>query len=344
MRLNRFSRNVIFGSVAVAALLASSLLSACSTSSSAKTTGTTATNSATGKTTLVLYGAGTLSVPFNKVITAFEQANPNITVQPQFGGSVKMAKQITQLHEPADILAVADYHVIPQQLYSNNGSAADADWYIGFVSNAITLVYTDKSKGASDITNDNWYNVVAESGVQIGRSNPDTDPSGYQFLQMLKLASQYYNAPSLYDDVMKNAPQTDIRDTETDLISALEAGQIDYLAIYQSDAMQHGFKYLKLPPQINLSDASYASDYAKASVQTANGDLTASPIIYGITIPKDAPHPQAAQAFVKFLLGSQGQSFMQQSGFGVINPPIASGMQNVPSDIQSLVKAWPGGS
>lgn len=344
MRFSFCNRNIIFAGVVIMVLLAGTILSGCNASSTTPqstnptTPSPTSTNQNTGKTTLILYGAGTLAVPFGNVISAFEQANPNITVQPQFGGSVKMAKQITQLHEPADVLGVADFNVIPQQLYSVN----DANWYIGFVSNAITFVYTDKSKGAADINSDNWYKILAEPGVEIGRSNPDTDPSGYQTLQMLELASQYYNDPTLYDDVLKNAPQTNIRDTETDLIAALESGQIDYLALYQSDAIQHNFNYLKLPAQINLSDASLASDYAKVSVHTANGDLTAGPIIYGITIPEDAIHPQAAVQFIQFLISSQGQAIMQQSGFTLVNPAIASGLQNVPAELQSSVNPWPG--
>ncbi len=292
-------------------------------------------------TTLVLYGAGTLAGPFNEIDASYQKANPNIKIQAQFGGSVKMAKQITELHQPADILAVADYNVIPQQLYAHGSQKADANWYAGFVANAITFVYTDKSKGASTINANNWYDVMAQPGVQIGRSNPDTDPSGYQTLQMLQLAESYYKKPGLAQAILKNAPQTNIRDTETELIGALEAGQIDYLAIYRSDAIQHNFKYLKLPAQINLSDASLASDYAKVSVTTKNGTLKAGPIIYAITIPQDAPHPQQAEKWVQYLLGQQGQQTMQQKGFVVVNPPIASGIDNVPAGIKQMVKPWP---
>ncbi len=37
-----------------------------------------------------------------------------------------------------------------------------------------------------------------------------------------------------------------MRGTETSLISALQLGQIDYLAIYRSDALQHHLKFLEL--------------------------------------------------------------------------------------------------
>ncbi len=120
--------------------------------------------------------------------------NAGVTVQAQFGGSVKMAKQITDLHQDADILAVADYNVIPKYMFA---APPHASWYAGIARNAITFVYTDKSKFAGEINADNWYKVLARPGVEIGRSNPDTDPSGYQTVQMLDLAEKDYKAPGL---------------------------------------------------------------------------------------------------------------------------------------------------
>ena len=283
--------------------------------------------------------AGTLAVPFTTLNATFEHAQPGATVQAQFGGSVKMAKQITQLHQPADLLAVADYSVIPNQLFQHDGTA-HASWYIGFAANAITFVYTDKSKGADRITAANWYQVLAQPGIQIGRSNPDTDPSGYQTLQMLTLAERYYHQPGLAQAILKNAPPRNMRDTETALIGALETGQIDYLVICRSDAIH--FKYLELPPQINLSNASLAADYATVSVSTHNGQLTAKPIIYAITIPANAPHPQPATAFIQLLLSPQGRSVLQQDGFTLLDAPIAHGSANLPAALKPLVKPWPG--
>ena len=49
----------------------------------------------------------------------------------------------------------------------------------------------------------NWYKVLTRSGVDIGRSNPDTDPSGYQTVQMLSLAEKYYNDPGLEEGVLR---------------------------------------------------------------------------------------------------------------------------------------------
>ncbi|MDA8335112.1 MAG: extracellular solute-binding protein [Peptococcaceae bacterium] len=297
---------------------------------------------APAKTTLTLYGAGTLAKPFKAVIAAFEAANPNVTFQAQYGGSVKMAEQITKLHEPADLLAVADYHVIPDYLFGKNGQKSYADWYVGFVSNAITFVYTPKSKGAGRINDRNWYQVLAQPGVQIGRSNPNTDPSGYQTLQMLQLAGRYYHQPGLESAILKNSPQTNMRDTETELLGALESGQIDYLAIYRSDAIQHKLKYLNLPVQINLSNPAYATDYARSTAATKNGNLKGAPIIYAITVTKGSPNKALADKFIDFLVSPAGQKIMNDNGFHALSPAPAFNRSQAPADIQQATTPWPG--
>lgn len=292
-------------------------------------------------TTLSVFAAGTLAVPFKQVDQLFEKKFSDIAVQPQFGGSVKMARQITDLHQDADILAVADYNVIPKYLFGGDGKAAYADWYVGFVRNAITFVYTDKSKFANAINADNWYRVLARKGVEIGRSNPDTDPSGYQTVQMLSLAEKYYSSPGLAEKVLANAPLANMRDTETSLISALQLGQIDYLAIYRSDALQHHLKLLNLPAKINLSDPTYASFYAEGIAHTKNGDLTGKPIVYAITIVATSTKKAVAEKYVAFLLGPEGRKVMSDNGFGTFTPAYAMNPAKMPPALQPLVKLWP---
>jgi molybdate/tungstate transport system substrate-binding protein len=328
--------------VAIFVMLVMVATSACAGTSASSASSTAASSTTAPKITLTIFGAGTLANPFKQVDDAFMKQYPNVTIQAQFGGSVKMVKQVTDLHQIADVVAVADYNVIPKYLFGANGTTQYTDWYAGFATNAITFAYTDKSKFANEITPQNWYQVLARPGVQIGRSNPDTDPSGYQTVQMLNLAEKYYNQPGLASAILANAPKTNMRDTETELIAALESGQIDYLAIYRSDALQHHFKYLQLPPQIDLSDAKYSSSYAQATVQTANGNLTAAPIVYAVTIPNNAAHPDWALKYVQFLLGKTGQGAMSDNGFGSLGPAYANDVNKVPAGLKPLVTAWPG--
>jgi molybdate/tungstate transport system substrate-binding protein len=290
-------------------------------------------------TTLTIFAAGTLAMPFRQINALFEKKYPTVTVQAQYGGSVMMARKITDLHQDADLLAVADYKVIPKYMF---GNSAHASWYAGFARNAITFAYTDKSKYAKEMTSQNWYKILARPGVEIGRSNPDTDPSGYQTVQMLNLAEKYYSAPGLEQRVLANAPPTNMRDTETALISALQLGQIDYLAVYRSDALQHRLKFIALPTKINLSDPADAAYYRQGIARTHNGDLSGKPIIYATTIINGSKNAAMAGKYVAMLLGPQGQAVMKSNGFEPLSPAYAVHAEAMPAALKTLVGPWPG--
>lgn len=287
--------------------------------------------------TLTVFGAGTLSTPFTAEIQAFTKASPAVTVHSQFGASGDMIKDVTQVGQPDDVLGVADYSLIPKLMFP-----ASATWYLGFVSNAITFAYTSHGKGASGLTAANWYKVLAEPGVRIGRSNPAADPSGYQILQMLQLANGYYHQPDLSASVLKNSPDSSVAETETSLIAALQSGQIDYLGLYTSTAREEHLKYIALPTQINLSDPAMAAEYAKVSVNAGSlGTLTAKPIIYGLTIPASAPDAALGEKFISFVLGPQGQAIMHSNGFAIISPALANPQGKVPAPVKPLTTQWP---
>jgi molybdate/tungstate transport system substrate-binding protein len=291
--------------------------------------------------TLLIYAAGTLAVPLGEIDTLFERANPGVTVTLQTGGSVMMAKRIADLHQRPDILAVADYNVIPKYLFGVNGEPVFTDWYVGFARNALTFLYTPKSKGAQEISPQNWYDVLSRPGVKIGRGNPDTDPSGYRLLQMLSLAETYYERRKLAKRVLKNAGPDNVRDTETELIPPLQRGEIDYLADYRSDAVQHHLQSLDLPPGIDLSDPACAPGYAAAVAHTGNGDVPGTPIVYAATILAGSPHAELAAKYLAFVLSPEGQAVFTRDGFGAMNPPIAVNLEGVPPSLRALVNPWP---
>ena len=130
--------------------------------------------------------------------------------------------------------------------------------------------------------------------------------------------------------MLKNHPDSSVAETETSLLAALPSGQIDYLAIYRSDALERRLKYIALPDQINLSNSALAAEYAKVTIDAGSlGMLTAKPIIYGLTIPSTAPDA-ALGNFISFVLSSQGQAIMRSNGFVVISPALASSQDKVP--------------
>jgi molybdate/tungstate transport system substrate-binding protein len=130
-----------------------------------------------------------------------------------------------------------------------------------------------------------------------------------------------------------------LRSMEVELSSALETGEIDYLYIYRSVAEQHGFNYVELPPEIDLSSIEYADNYSTVQVEMVNGEIvTGSPIVYGVTIPKNAENPELATEFVKLLLDEPGQQIFIENGQPPIVPAFSEGKEAMPEELQAFVE------
>lgn len=261
--------------------------------------------------TLVVHAAGTLAEPFEEMIAAFRSDNPGLAVESRFGP--------VELDAEVDVLGVTDYSLVPDAMFE----AGLAEWYVGFVANRITFAYTDRSAGADELRRDNWYEVLSRRGVRIGLSDPDDEPAGYQVLSMLHLARDYYGDPNLVDSVLANS--TTVGDTRTELLPALAAGELDYVAVYRSDALSAGLRFVELPDEIDMSEPEQAPAYAVVSVPTSSGVRTGKPIVHALTVPTSAPNPEAGLRFVEFVLGDEGQRIMRDNGFTVLDPPLNGG-------------------
>ncbi|PQP32894.1 tungstate ABC transporter substrate-binding protein WtpA, partial [Desulfobacteraceae bacterium SEEP-SAG10] len=164
------------------------------------------------------------------------------------GGSTKMARMISELNKPADIMASADFKVIDKTLIPEF-----AVWNIRFATNQLVLCYTDKSRFANQITANNRYEILGRKGVIWGHSDPNLDPCGYRSLMVLQLAEKYYKVPGLYDQLIANRPEKNIRPKSVELVSLLKTGNMDYAWEYLSVAVQQGLKFITLSDEINLA-------------------------------------------------------------------------------------------
>ncbi|MFQ6056274.1 MAG: tungstate ABC transporter substrate-binding protein WtpA [Methanosarcinales archaeon] len=287
------------------------------------------------KVILKVFHAGSLSKPFSDIEKAYEAKHPNVDVQREAKGSIATIRKVTDLGRTADIIGSADYTAIEKMMFPEY-----ADWYVAFAKNQMVIIYNDMSKYANEVNSENWYEVLTREGVELSHSNPDDDPCGYRAVIVYKLAAQYYNDSTLYDRLTANTPPKNIRSTETDLLGLLDAGELDYVFIYKSIASQHNYKFIELPPQLDLGEVEYKDFYYNGTVALSDGTVKhGAPIVYGITIPKNAEHPDIAADFVRFVLSADGQKIMQDNGQPPIVPAITNDINKVPENIKSLVFA-----
>ena len=126
---------------------------------------------------LIIFHAGSLSMPFKEIAAEFNKLYPDVKVLLESAGSVASARKITDLNRPCDILASSDYGVIDNILIPKY-----ADWNLKFVSNEMSIVYRQESRLAGQINPKNWYDILMKKEVAFGRADPNSDPCGYRTL------------------------------------------------------------------------------------------------------------------------------------------------------------------
>jgi len=294
---------------------------------------------------LVIYHAGSLTVPVANLVKEFKLSFPDIDIKTTAGGSRKISRLVAETGQKADILMSADYAVIDNLLIPEH-----ADWNILFAENSMVIMYTDKSKHADQINSENWYDILQKEGVEYGHSEPNADPCGYRALLLFQLAENYYQLEGLNDALLENCPLKNIRPKSVELISLLETGVLDYAFEYESVALQHQlkdekFKYVKLPKAIDLSSLDYIDEYAKATVElsgAAPGEIIITkgqPIVYGITMPLNGENTTNALAFLEFLFDKEkGLKIIQDSGQPIHELEVINGIDKLPSEIHKLLK------
>ncbi len=323
----------------------------------AQTTTPASTAAPTENIQVKIFHAGSLTGPFEKVKAEFEAKYPGTTVLLEPAGSIDCVKKITENGKPADVLASADYYLIPEMMIPDH-----ADWYLTFAKNLMVLTYTNESKYASEITADNWYEILGRDGVRWGFSDPNSDPCGYRTPMVIQLAESHYKNDQIFENLVSKHsnitvteengistihagdPKPDgavltIRPKSVELVQMVQAGGLDYAWEYRSVAVQNDLRYIELPEAIDLSSIDFEDTYATVQIETKKGDsvaiFTGSPIIFGITVPKIAEHPDLGVAFIEMLIDTTGQEILIADG----QPPIvpADGYGNVPDVLKPLV-------
>lgn len=317
--------------------------------------------------------AGSLMLPFTELEEAFEAKYPDADMLIEGHGSIQVIRHVTELYEEADVVAVADHSLIPMMMYSVTVPDTDesyASWYVKFATNSLGFAYTPASSSASEINENNWYEVLARPDVKLGLSDARLDACGYRALMLLYLAESYYHDETIFENVLGPFnPPVEIQPGETATIivpevlrpvservvlrgssirtlALLESGDIDYAFEYQSVAEQHNLNFLELPPEINLSEAEYSEFYEQVNCKldfqrfsSVKPEFSGQPIIYGITIPANAPYYDRAIKFLEFLLGPEGQQILGQNYQPPMVPFQADHIDKVPLELRQILEA-----
>ncbi|MET1102380.1 MAG: tungstate ABC transporter substrate-binding protein WtpA [Pyrodictiaceae archaeon] len=303
--------------------------------------------------------AGSLTMPLRVLAAGFEREyGVRVLVEPS--GSVEAVRKVTDLGRSCDVVAVADYRLIPMFMMPRY-----ADWYVVFATNSMVVAFTDNSRYANEAggASIGIVDILARPGVSYGFSDPNRDPCGYRAVGIIGLIALEKRDLSILERlVIDKIPGSSyqlvngtlhiyipptikprdgliIRPKGIDLVSLLESGSIDYAFEYRSVAVQHGLRYVELPASVNLADPGLAKKYSRVVVHILVGtgkekEIPITPIAYGTTIPKNAEHPREALLFVKYLL-EHGRRVFGERGQLFLEKPLGYG--KVPEELKGLV-------
>jgi molybdate/tungstate transport system substrate-binding protein len=221
------------------------------------------------------------------------------------------------------------------------------NWYVQYAGTSMVVAYNPSSKYASQFKAfadgskplSGLFTLLETPGLKLGRTDPNIDPQGRDFIYMLELAQAYYHLPS--DTVAKILGTSDFGSAsssqlyaESSLDSTLQSGQLDAASAFITQAIELHLDYIPLPAAINLGSFADAALYKTASVTIKSGVTKhGSPQVIDITII--GKPTAAAIAFVRYTLSAAGLAQYKQGGFTLLTPTVTGSMSSIPSAISS---------
>ena len=238
--------------------------------------------------TLNVFAAASLTAAFGDIGKAFQAAHPGVTVTFNFAGSQALSTQINAA-APVDVFASANQS---QMDVVTKAGRIDASAPKTFVKNRLVVIFPKANPAGIQTLQD-----LAKPGVKLVLADK-TVPVGQYALTYLDNAVKDGSMGATYkDDVLKNVVSYEL-DVKS-VLSKVELGEADAGIVYTTDA---------------------ASDTAGKTGQIAIPDALNVIAVYPIAAVKDSPNLALAQAFVDYVLSSDGQAVLTKYGFISVQP------------------------
>jgi molybdate transport system substrate-binding protein len=262
------------------------VLAACSGADTATPTATpTAAAASTAAGSLTIYAASSLTAAFTEMKTAYQTANPGVTLTLSFGASSTLETQIEQ-GAPADVFASADTSN-PQKLV---GKSLAAGAITTFAGNLLTVIVPPANPAGIKTPAD-----LARTGLKFVAAGDTVPITKYANMLLANLAKQPSYPAGFVAAVSANIVSKE--DNVAAVVSKIELAEGDAAIVYVTDASTAGSKVttITVPTAANV------------------------PATYGAVAVKASSNAAAAAAFISWLVSPGGQAILAKYGF--LPPP-----------------------
>lgn len=276
-------------------------------------------SSSVSSAVLISFSADAYTAETSGLLKGFSQ-NTGFPVAPvKSGGSFADANQIAA-GAPDDVfISVALSATGPKYLKN-----LSSNWAVGFASDQMVIAYSNATLSSSGKTivgqgnaaagsnaTSDWnafFEALTSGTAKIGIADPVADPAGLRAWLSLEAAG------FLYSNGNQNSYATNLLQAKSNvtgshaaaLVAPLESGQIQFLFIYKSAAVNDHLGFIRLDPHVNLGNPSLLAFYSKISYKDSAGVTNGAPIILCITVPLSSVNTAEALQFVQYVVRNAG--------------------------------------
>jgi molybdate transport system substrate-binding protein len=242
--------------------------------------GGTSASQSSGAVQLTVFGAASLKGVLEKVKTAYASSHPGVTLTTSTDSSAALETQIEQ-GAPADIFLSADT-TNPQKLVEKGLASGNL---VPFATNLLTVIVPTGNPGKIASPAD-----LARPGVKVIAAGDSVPITKYAKQLVTNLAKQPGYPADFAAGYTANIASKE--DNVGAVVAKVGLGEGDAAIVYQTDAKtSQKVTAVPVPAGANVA-ATYAGVVVKAS-----------------------PNQAAAEAFLRWLAGPDGQSILAAAGF-----------------------------
>lgn len=259
---------------------------------------------------LAIFHADSLAGPMRAAKAAFEARHPGTTISLVSGGSPDLAARILK-GETCDVFASSSPTVIGEDLIGKKVAGTENDaatWYVVFSADEMVIITAKGNPlGITQVSD------LARPEVSFVRVTGEKDLATNRSIEFVMRAAAKEGVPDLAQAIIDRAPADPATAVAVpDVVAAVREGRANAGVVYYSAALaaRNEVEAIRFPASVNMSEA----------------------IRNAATVPGTAKHPQEAVAFVAFLLSTEGQGILQETGQPPVVPAIGHGM--VPPEVR----------
>ena len=171
----------------------------------------------------------------------------------------------------------------------------------------MVIAYSPKSKYAQAFADARkagampWWQILSQSDVRFGRTDPATDPQGRNIIFTMQLAQTYYKQPGLAAKILGDSINPAQIFSEPTVEARLQSGELDAASAYKIQPGPFDLPYVSLPPEVNLGNESMHALYAQTSLELGAKTYHPQSLVYYAAVLDGAAQKEKAAAFVAWL-------------------------------------------